>query len=324
METLLIFVPFLVPVAIAQFAERQRWAEYATYALLVAINLGLLGIAGIALLNQVASLLMPELVAEQPMNVNWLGVALAAVLTSLIAFLPLIPAVRRWVARFLPIDPGSTVHTTALTYAVYQVGLSLGQMALIGDLDNLTEAGLTLTIWDLLLTGIPLTLLALIGVGLLVRCNGRAALNRLGYLRPTWRQLLLATGLIALLLGFDWVVNLAWQELDPAGYQQMERVTENIFGDLMTVGGAIALGLSAGISEETLFRGAVQPRLGLVVATLLFTLGHVQYGLTIATAEVFVIGLVLGLMRNRTSTTICVLIHAGYNSVGVVLGLVSP
>jgi hypothetical protein len=324
METLLIFLPFLVPVAVAQFAERRRWAEYATYALLVAINLGLLGIAGIALLNQAAGMLSPQLVADQPINVNWLGVALAAVLTSLTAFLPLIPAVRRWVACFLPIDPGSAVHTTALVYAIYQVGLSLGQMALIGDLDNLTEAGLTLTIWDLLLTGIPLTLLALIGVGFLVRRNGRTALVRLGLLLPTWRQLLLAAGLTALLLGFDWVVNLGWEKIDPAGYQQMERVTENLFGNLMTVGGAIALGLSAGVSEETLFRGAVQPRLGLIAATLLFTLGHVQYGLTIATAEVFVIGLALGLVRNRTSTTIAVLIHAAYNSGGVLLGLVNP
>ena len=92
----------------------------------------------------------------------------------------------------------------------------------------------------------------------------------------------------------------------------------------MTVGGAVVLGLSAGISEELLFRGAVQPRLGLLLASILFAVGHVQYGFTVATLEVFVIGLVLGLVRNRTNTTICILIHAGYNSVGVLLGLLQP
>ncbi len=43
-----------------------------------------------------------------------------------------------------------------------------------------------------------------------------------------------------------------------------------------------------------------------------------------ATLEIFVIGLVLGLMRNRTNTTVCILIHASYNAVGVLLGLLQP
>jgi membrane protease YdiL (CAAX protease family) len=98
-------------------------------------------------------------------------------------------------------------------------------------------------------------------------------------------------------------------------------VTENLFGNLASVGGAIALGLSAGISEELLFRGAVQPRLGLLLATVLFAVGHLQYGLSVATLEIFVIGLVLGVMRARTSTTIAIVIHASYNALGVLLGL---
>jgi membrane protease YdiL (CAAX protease family) len=92
----------------------------------------------------------------------------------------------------------------------------------------------------------------------------------------------------------------------------------------MTVSGAVILGLSAGISEELLFRGAVQPRLGILLASILFTIGHLQYGLTVATLEILVIGLILGLMRKWTHTTICILIHASYNTVGVLLGLLRP
>jgi membrane protease YdiL (CAAX protease family) len=128
-------------------------------------------------------------------------------------------------------------------------------------------------------------------------------------------------GITALLLAFDFSVNLAWESVDPEGYDLMSRVTENIFGNLATVGGAIALGLSAGISEELLFRGAVQPRLGLLLASVLFTIGHLQYGLTLATLEILIIGLVLGLVRNRANTTICIVIHAGYNTVGTLLGM---
>jgi membrane protease YdiL (CAAX protease family) len=197
-------------------------------------------------------------------------------------------------------------------------------MAIIGDLENLTTAEFALDVWDILLTGLPLILVGLAGVGLLIRRDGQRTLQRLGLLRLTWRQLLLAIVITALLLAFDWGVNLAWERIDPAGYELIERVTDNIFGNLMTIGGAIILGLSAGISEELLFRGALQPRLGLLLATVLFTIGHLQYGLTIATLEVFVIGLILGLICNRTHTTVTILIHAGYNSVGVLLGLLQP
>jgi membrane protease YdiL (CAAX protease family) len=309
---LLIFVPFLIPVVVAQFGERHRWARYVTYGLLAAINLGLLGAAALAVLNWLVTTYLPDAVPSEAATFNWLPAAVVAILTALLACLPLIPAVRRVLARWMPIDPESTVHTTALAFAVYEIGASLGQMALIGDLENLTELGLELNLLDVLLTGLPLTLLALLGVGIVIRRNGRLTLERLGLWRPTWKQLLAAVGVTVLLLGFDLGVNLAWQAADPTGYDVLERVTESLFGGLMTVSGAVVLGLSAGISEELLFRGAVQPRLGLLVATVLFTIGHLQYGLTIAT------------MRKRTSTTICILIHAGYNTTGVLMGLLQP
>jgi uncharacterized protein len=321
MENLLVILPFLVPVILANLGERQPWARLVTYALLVAINMGLLALAGLAMLNQLAQAITPDLVPVQSPPVNWWGLAAAAALTPLLASLPLIPAVRRWLARYLPIRPESIVHTTALAFAVYQIGLSLGQMAMIGSLENLAEAQLALDVWDVVLTGVPLTLLALLGVGLFVRRDLGSTLERLGLRLPTGRQLIAAVVITALLLGFDQAVNLIWQAVDPAGLEQLQRVTDNLFGGLMTVGGAIALGLSAGISEELLFRGAIQPRLGLLLASVLFAIGHLQYSLTLATFEVFIIGLVLGLVRNRTNTTLCILIHAAYNTVGVLIGL---
>jgi membrane protease YdiL (CAAX protease family) len=341
MEILLLTVPLLIPIIWANYSERHRLSPYLTgnprrdrtvdlllrygpYALLVTINLALLAFMGLALFNQLATVLMPETLPAQTLAANWWAVALISLLTALLAFLPLVPAVRRWLARWLPIDPDSIVHTTALAFAIYQIGLSLGQMAIIGDLETLTTAEFALDMWDVLLSGLPLVLAGLVGVGLFIRRDGQRTFRRLGLLRPTWFQVLLAAGVTALLLAFDWGLSLAWEQIDPAGYDLLERVTDNIFGNLMTVGGAIVLGLSAGISEELLFRGAVQPRLGLLLATILFAIGHLQYGLTVATLEVFLIGLVLGLIRNRTHTTVCILIHASYNAVGVLLGLLQP
>jgi membrane protease YdiL (CAAX protease family) len=338
MEELLLYVPFLVPVLVANLSERYRRSRletddprtdsardlllrYAPHALLVAINLGLLGLTLLALLSGLVQMLMPEEVEPGLLEVNWFVVAAACFLTGLLAFLPLIPAVRRWLSRWLPIDPDSMVHMTALAFAIYQIGLSLGQMALIGDLETLTDAELALTVGDVLLTGLPFVLFALLGVGFLVRRDGPRTWERLGLLRPTWKQLVAAAGITVLLLAFDTAVSWVWQEVDPTSYDLLDRVMENIFGDLLTVGGALALGLSAGISEELLFRGAVQPRLGLLLATILFSVGHLQYGLTAATLEIFVIGLVFGLVRKRSHTTICILIHAGYNTIGTLMGM---
>jgi membrane protease YdiL (CAAX protease family) len=357
MEGILLYLPFLLPVLVANASERWRRARlapvpgapapalgapapalgapaptsgealldlgrrYLPYALLLAVNLGLLGLAALALFNDLIPRLSPDLQVSGTLTINWLGVAAACGLTALLAFLPLFPGLRRRLARWLPIDPDSYVHTTALVFAIYQIGLSLGQLALIGSLETLTEAGLTLTIWDVLLSGLPWVLFALAGVGLFIRRGWRQAVDRLGLHRPTWRHLLVALAATLLLLALDYAVNLGWQALDSTSYDLLERVTENLFGGLATVGGALVLGLSAGISEELLFRGAVQPRLGLILASLLFAVGHMQYGLSIATLEVLVIGLVLGLLRNRTSTTVAILVHAGYNTVGTLLGM---
>jgi membrane protease YdiL (CAAX protease family) len=337
MEEILIYLPFLIPILAANYADRHRRRPYEVadtqlkslldrvlpylpHALLVTLNVALLGVSGLALLNELAARLMPEEMAQQGVvDADWLVLAAVALATALAGFLPLFRAVRRWVSRWLNIDPDSRAHMAALAYAIYQIGLSLGQMALIGSLENLAEAGVSLTVWDVLLSGLPLLVFALAGVGLWIRRNGGQTLERLGLRAVTWRQLLAGAGIVLLLLGLDFAVSQAWQEVNPFGYDVMERVMDSLFGGLTTVAGALVLGLSAGISEELLFRGAVQPRLGLVLAALLFTIGHLQYGLTAATAEVFVIGLVLGLVRNRANTTLCILIHAAYNMVGILL-----
>ena len=126
MDLLLFYLPFLVPVLVANFSERHRHRPYVTQnprtqelldlglrylpqVLLIAINLGLLGMAALSLLSALARMLMPEMVDPEAIPVNWLGSAAGYTMTSALAVLPLIPAVRRRVARWLPIDPDSFV-----------------------------------------------------------------------------------------------------------------------------------------------------------------------------------------------------------------------
>ena len=74
------------------------------------------------------------------------------------------------------------------------------------------------------------------------------------------------------------------------------------------------------MGEEILFRGALQPVFGIVFTSLLFAVVHVQYGLTPITLAVFLLGLILGILRKRTNTTVTILVHFGYN---FILGLMA-
>ena len=68
-----------------------------------------------------------------------------------------------------------------------------------------------------------------------------------------------------------------------------------------------------GVCEELLFRGALQPRFGLVLTALLFTAIHTEYGISIDVLSIFVIAFGLGLIRKYTNTTTSVTSHVAYN-----------
>jgi len=84
--------------------------------------------------------------------------------------------------------------------------------------------------------------------------------------------------------------------------------------------GIITLGAAAALGEEMVFRGALQPRFGILLTALLFALLHNQYGVSLATLVVFILGLVLGWTRKYINTTTSMFVHATYN---ITLALIS-
>jgi membrane protease YdiL (CAAX protease family) len=78
----------------------------------------------------------------------------------------------------------------------------------------------------------------------------------------------------------------------------------------------LLLGVSAGVGEELALRGALQPKLGVFLTSLLFALLHVQYS-WFGVGIILVLGLLLGTIRNRTSTTVAILVHALYDMFAV-------
>ncbi len=152
---------------------------------------------------------------------------------------------------------------------------------------------------------------ALAGVGWLVRRNGRDTLERLGLSAVRIEHLpVILVGLLGA-IGINAGMEAAQQAWFPALWQLDKQATDLIAGNL-PFWTALVLGLSAGLGEEILLRGALQPRLGIVLTALLFASGHVQYTwfgmLTIA-----MLGILLGIVRKRTNTTTAIIVHGLYD-----------
>ena len=322
MWAILPYLPLLAITIAANLGVTRRGWRWLTYVGLALPNL-LLAVSGLLML--VGPLLLrwiePGAAAELA---NTIPLGLAALAVALLGLLCLLPAVRRLLARVLPIDPDSPVHATALVFVIYlaasSLSLFLAPPAVV--LDSLESVGIGS---GALVSGQAVMLLfALAGVGLGTRRNLPQTLERLGLRWPTLRQLALAAGLVALFLVMDTVVSIIWERLWPLNYQLVSESNQRLFAPFGSIPGALVLGLTAGIGEETLFRGALQPRLRILLTALVFTLGHVQYTLSPALAQILFIGLVLGWLRERTNTTTCVVAHAGYNFVGAILMWLFP
>jgi membrane protease YdiL (CAAX protease family) len=222
--------------------------------------------------------------------------------------------IRKDVAAYLPIDPENPVHALALVLAVVLFGTQATTL-FFTDVLALYGAQPPQTLADTFLDELPLLLLALAGVGLFVRRQWPEAAVRLGLVRPAWWQICLALGasgvFLVALQGFDAANH--WLLPDLAG--RVEATDEHLFAQLARSDwlGVAVLGVLPGVCEDLLFRGALQPRIGLVPTALLFTSIHSQYGLSLDLAGVLVIALSLGLIRKYTNTTTSISAHIAYN-----------
>lgn len=320
--TLFIFVLLAMLLAVANL-ERQHVAfRWLTLLALASLNLLMIvfGLLSLAMAATPMPGLPPELGAAYASLFRVVG------LTGVLAFIPLIPAVRRLLARWLPIDPNSAIVTAALVYAIYLVGMGVGQQPLLSDaavLESLGGAGIGVAaLWA---QAVGMMLVAISGVGIFTRRTLRETADRLGLKWPTWRQIgfgvLVAAGLVALQILFS----LAWQTLDPQGMQQIDEASNLLLGDLTgSLLGAFTIGMAAALGEEMVFRGALLPPFRLGLTSVLFTIIHSQYRLSPASLLILAIALVLGLVRYRTNLTIAILVHFLYNVSSVLLANVGP
>ncbi len=171
---------------------------------------------------------------------------------------------------------------------------------------------------------IPFFVVAVLGVGAGVRRNLRQTVSRLGYGRISLAQLGIVALFVVVALGLSALADALFRNLQPELYRTVGNLSETLFSPeglspLSAVLFALLVGLGAGLGEETLFRGALQPTLGILPSSLLFASMHVQYGPSVLIGYILLLSVGLGLLRRYINTTASFLAHAAFNTFAVLL-----
>jgi membrane protease YdiL (CAAX protease family) len=347
---LVLFAPLFVIIWVANLAERSRRQGESYQGLAILSYVLVILLYGMAFLVGVGLQFAFVMVEQQPTVLNDLGLELpdTAILqdveslgllstgvwiSALVSMLLLTPPARRLFAQFTNIDPKSPVHAVALSFmGLVAINLAVTLGIGLANLTTLLEAqaetlgengqngtGTILTLWA---QQIATALLALVGVGWAVRRDWSTSLERLGIVKPSRQQVLIGFAVGLAMVPAVMLLELALNSLFGIGVDpDVEELTEQLLGPLFNSPfGILTLGLAAALGEETIFRGALQPRFGLILTALLFAVVHSNYGITISTLVVFLLGLVLGYVRMRHNTSTTMIVHAVYN---ITLGLLA-
>jgi membrane protease YdiL (CAAX protease family) len=241
-----------------------------------------------------------------------IGVALLAVGLGL--GLPLMPQFRKFLARYTPLDPQSRIDMVGLSVMLGIMGfLAVTAFTTPEPGEETAAVGMA----DLLLQVSLFVGLAFILTGTGIYRTLRQAAVRLGLRRIGPKGVGIAIASVLLMLIVSAISSLVTGWVQPDLVEDLEQVTNDMTANVQNPIGAVTLGLSAGIGEELLLRGAIQPRFGLVLTSLLFALLHTQYGLTFVLVGLFAIGMILGVLRNRYGTMAPIIAHALFNTLVV-------
>ncbi len=223
-------------------------------------------------------------------------------------------------------NPESNVHTVAIVLALLMISFTFGQLVVAGGLTGLADSVEMsgVSIGAELFTAALMIAAAFLGIGVAIRRTLEQGLVRLNLRLPTRADVIWGVGVGLGLFGALIVMADIWTRLvPPEQMAQQSAASEQIANAFNTIPLAFLLSLAAAVSEEILFRGALQPVFGLVATSIFFALLHVQYSLTPATVIIFVVGLGLGLLRQRQSTSAAIIAHFVYNFIQLSLAILA-
>lgn len=312
----LIFAAFIV-VSVVNYSEKNPKLRELTF-IFIGLSASMFLVFGILIL-----------IASVTKIINFPHLGSGLIISSIVCFLLLMRNVRRRVIELLRLDmnPDSAIHAFGMVLFFTSVIISISIFFVMASTtpEDLKKTGLdmqniNLTLFDVVANETVYLILALIGCGFLARRNLKEILIRLGVVKPKFKEVIIGLTAGLMLIFAAGIIALLFTQL--FGLPEAENL-DIMLRNLMTLEGAFVVGLSSGICEEILFRGALQPKFGILLTSILFTLLHFQYSSTmvLSLSVIFVLSISLGYLKNRTNTTTAMIAHASFNTVQILIAL---
>ncbi len=278
-----------------------------------AVRMGLyltFGIFGFFILLLGLGLSLLSSVRDEGADPQAIWFIIVGVLTGLV----LIPSTRRVIGRIIPFNATSYYDSIGLILIFWAVTLRISSFFVDAD-----QSDVDVTYGGLVVQALLLSAIAFFAVGVFTRRSPREAAMRLGLVRPTQRQVVIAVAIAAGIVVASTLATLLVDLLQPELLDDLKQTLEETTEGLDIIWAAILIGLTAAVGEELLFRGAIQPRYGLVFTAIIFAFLHVQYHPAIILVSVLPAGIILGFERKYLNTTACIITHAIFNFIAVLL-----
>jgi membrane protease YdiL (CAAX protease family) len=310
---------------LAQMARKSRGAEVALIVVLLALSVL---VAVLGTLTGLGLLLMAVNGASQRLNPLTSaaagGTALVVGVVGIgLCVPPLLKVTGRRLGSGFWADPPTFLAHWLFVMVLANNAVSLLLFDQLPNVERLFPTG-RLSLATVLSSQVPFVAVAVLGVGFGVRRNARETLQRLGYGPVSLRHTGIVVVFVVVALTLSAASDALFARFQPDLYRQVGEISDSLFNPVgldpvSAVLFALLVGVGAGLGEETLFRGAVQPKLGIPATSVLFASMHVQYGPSLLLAYVFLLSVGLGLLREHVNTTASFLAHASYNSLGILL-----
>ena len=309
---------------LAQWSRKSRRAEISLLIVLVFLSLLLFATGALLGVLWVSGQMPPDVYPKQLLVVT----AVPVMLSGLIGLALCVPTLLK-IVRGRPNGEFWTNPPIFLALWLFATVLLANNLVGILGFEQLNQVdafslgtGGRIPPVAILASQLPFVVIALLGVGAGIRRGPRETLARLGYgpISP------MHVGVVVLFIVGAFVLSVAadalFSQLQPELYRRVGEISQTLFDPkglslVSAVLFALLIGVGAGLGEETLFRGAVQPVLGIPVTSVLFASMHVQYGPSLLLGYIFLLSIGLGLLRRYINTTASFLAHAGYNTLGI-------
>ncbi len=179
--------------------------------------------------------------------------------------------------------------------------------------------------------GLGLIMVSICGVGIFITRKPGVVLTRLGIVKPAGWQIALGLAMVVFTATHDWVWSLFTHDLPGALGGKLANYNSGTFttGNGGDPGGAallaLATGLCAGIGEETLIRGALQPVFGIFPAAMLHAVLHGQFAHSpMLILQVGLWSTTMGIVKRYTNTTTTIITHVTWNFLSTFLFAFNP